>query len=173
MTHHVIGAGMIVSSDLKQDLQNLAAWWDGEEVDDLATLERRLLARLPDVPSDLHYPLLELVGELAAGLQVVTDAELYDALLLLAVSQSNSASVRASVLLFRDFDDSRYIDRIRNALANTENPGFFDALFALTKAAASGRSDATRLLECATSDVDVDVEAKEAIVAALRRSMAH
>jgi hypothetical protein len=160
-----------VSIDLQRDLQTLAAWSDGQDLDDLPALEKRLLACLPDIPSTAHYALLELIGELAANIQVVTDAELYHALLLLAVSPNDAASVRASALLFRDFNDSQSIDHVRDALANTENPGFYDALFIVAKAAASGRVDAIRLIESAMSDGDIDAETKEVIAAALHHSM--
>jgi hypothetical protein len=160
-----------VNTDLQRDLQTLAAWSDGQELDDLPALEKRLLARLSDIPSPSHYALVELIGELATDIQVVTDAELYQALLLLAVSPNDAASVRASALLFRDFNDSQSIDHVRDALANTENPGFYDALFIVAKAAASGRVDAARLIDCAIRDDDIDAETKMVIATALRHSM--
>jgi hypothetical protein len=162
-----------MSFDRQQDLEDLAAWRDGKEVNDPTGLERRLIGRLADVPSDLHYSLLDLIGDGATSSQVVPDSELYNALSILAQSKNPAASVRASALLFRDFEDARYLDRIQHALSNTENPGFFDALFALREAAAAGRGDAKTVLDRALNDDAVETNAKEAIAAAIARSRRH
>ena len=158
-----------VKSQWERDLDDLVRWRADEDVGDPAALERRLLGRLGDVPSDLHYGVLELIGDGATTSQVVSDEELYRALVLLAESPNAAASATAAAMLFRDFEDVQYLDRVTTALSNTENPGFFDALFVLTETMAGGRIDARRILDGVLNDGTVDADAKVAIAAAIER----
>lgn len=162
--HHHRGQQSEAPFLMENDVADLTAWRDGPDVGslELEDLGRRLSQRTIELPVELHYTALELVGELAAMGRPLPDGDLFRVLTEFAGSANRAAAAVASVLLFRDFALDHACVGFIGVLDDPETPGFYDVLLALSHAPPERRTaaaDALRhALTCSTASPEAIAE---------------
>ncbi len=147
----------------QSDLNSVRRYTDGTDIDDAPRVVRRLLGDARHVPSEIAYGLLmphnDALFEQGLGL----DERCHEGLIVLAQSEKKAAAAIASSFLYRDFDDSRNLDIVREALLDSENGAFYDVSFAVYSVAKRGDGEALAILTLACHDPAIDGPAKEII----------